>query len=257
MMSRYFVISTTALMRREVVRVARLWRQTVFPSVITTVLYFAIFGFVLGQRVGMVDGIDYSAFVAPGLVMLALTINSYSNTAFSVYIEKFHTSLDELLSSPMSDHQIILGFIVGGIFRGVICALTVWLVSWGFVGYFLAHPWFAVFSVMLAATMFSLMGLVNGLIAKSFDDLNVMTVILLNPLVMLGGIFYSVNMLSDTWQAVAWFNPMLYVGNLFRYCMVGVTNISPYLVCSVLFGLILFFYSAAYFLMRKTTYVRQ
>lgn len=191
------------------------------------------------------------------MVKASITINSYTNTAFSVYIEKFHCSLEELLSSPLSDHQIIIGFVVGGIFRGFMCAIVVWLTTWVFVGYHLIHPVYFVFASLLSAVVFSLMGLVNGLVAKSFDDLNVMTTLLLNPLVMLGGIFYSVNMLSDYWRQVAWFNPMLYVGNLFRFCMVGVANIQPELVSLVLVGLMVFFYSLAYWLMSCTTYVRQ
>ncbi len=256
-MSRFWFVSTGTLARKEIVRVVRIWRQTVFPSVITTVLYFAIFGFVLGQRVGSVDGIPYAQFVAPGLVMLALTLGSYSNAAFSVYIEKFHGAFDELLSSPMSDHQIIIGFAAGGIFRGILNAFAVWLTCLYFVGYLLPHPLLALLACLLASILFSMMGVINGLVAKSFDGLNVMTVIILNPLVMLGGIFYSVNMLSGVWQTVAWFNPMLYIGNLFRYCMVGTANISPIFVCEILAILIVFLYLVAIFLMSRTTYVRQ
>ena len=234
----YWSISTKALAKRESIRVVRLWRQTIIPSVITTILYFAIFGFVLGKRVGTIDGVEYAAFVSPGLVMLALIINSYSNTAFSVFIEKFHKSFEELLCSPMSDHQIIIGFVVGGVFRGILCALAVWYTTYLLVGYYLAYPLLFLLACIIASLVFSLMGLLNGLVAKSFDDLNVMTVLLLSPLVMLGGVFYSVNMLTGIWATLAWLNPLLYVGNLFRFCMVGVANISPILVLSVLFGLI-------------------
>ncbi|MEC7030478.1 MAG: ABC transporter permease [Pseudomonadota bacterium] len=253
----YLAISTKTLSRREIFRVVRLWRQTVFPSVITTVLYFAIFGFVLGSRVGEIDGVDYAGFVSPGLVMLALIVNSYSNTAFSVFIEKFHRSFEELLCSPMNDHQIIIGFVLGGMFRGMLCAAVVWLTTYFLVGYYLAHPLLFILASIIASLVFSLFGLVNGLMAKSFDDLNVMTTLLLSPLVMLGGVFYSVNMLSDFWQKVAWLNPLLYVGNLFRYCMVGTANISPQFVLLVLSSLIVILYVYTIWLMRSTTYVRQ
>lgn len=253
----YWTISTKALAKRESVRVVRLWRQTIIPSVITTILYFAIFGFVLGERVGTIDGVEYAAFVSPGLVMLALIINSYSNTAFSVFIEKFHKSFEELLCSPMSDHQIIIGFVVGGVFRGVLCAAAVWYTTYLLVGYYLAYPILFFIACIVASLVFSLMGLLNGLVAKSFDDLNVMTALLLSPLVMLGGVFYSVNMLTGVWATLAWLNPLLYVGNLFRFCMVGVANISPILVLSVLFGLIVVLYLATYYVMSRTQYVRQ
>lgn len=253
----YWSISTKALVKRESLRVVRLWRQTIIPSVITTILYFAIFGFVLGKRVGTIDGIEYAAFVSPGLVMLALIINSYSNTAFSVFIEKFHKSFEELLCSPMSDHQIIIGFVVGGVFRGILCAISVWYTTYLLVGYYLAYPLLFLLACIVASLVFSLMGLLNGLVAKSFDDLNVMTALLLSPLVMLGGVFYSVNMLTGIWATLAWLNPLLYVGNLFRFCMVGVANISPMLVMSVLVILIVVLYLATYYVMSRTQYVRQ
>lgn len=237
-------------------RVLRIWKQSIFPAVMTTVLYFAIFGFVLGQRVGMVDGVSYAAFVSPGLVMLALVVNSYSNTGFSVFIEKFHRSFEELLCSPMNDHQIIIGFLVGGVFRGMACALVVWLTTYFLVGYYLVYPFLFIGSCLLASLVFSLMGLINGLVAKTFDGLNVMTTLLLSPLIMLGGVFYSVNMLSSFWQQLAWLNPLLYVGNLFRFCMVGVSNISPLVVAEVLIVLAVVLYACAYWLM-SSKYVRQ
>ncbi len=253
----YWYVATKTLAYRETVRVLRLWKQTVIPSVITTVLYFAIFGFVLGDRVGQIDGVEYAAFVSPGLVMLALIVNSYSNTAFSLYIEKFHHSFDELLCSPMSDHQIIAGFVVGGVFRGMLCAAAVWLATYLLVGYYLEYPLLFIGACLVSATAFSLLGLINAMVARSFDDLNVMTTLLLSPLVMLGGVFYSVNMLQGIWVTLSWLNPLLYVGNLFRYCMVGVANISPLLVIEVLFLLIIALYGFTLLLMRHTTYVRQ
>ena len=253
----YLWRSTLSLVRKEVVRVIKLWRQTIFPSFVTTVLYFAIFGFVLGSRVGDIDGIPYLHFVAPGLVMLAVTVNSYSSSAFSTFLEKFHRSMEELLSSPLNDHQIIWGFALGAVFRGMVCSLVVWLTTWAFVGYLMAHPFFFLGAMVLTCLVFALMGVINGLVARNFDDMNVVTVLMLNPLVMLGGVFYSVNMLTGFWQDLAWLNPLLYIGNLFRYAMVGASNVSPWLVMNILMGLIVLFYGIAYWLMRHTTYVRQ
>lgn len=250
-------ISTLTLMRREVIRVLRLWKQTIFPSIITTILYFSIFGVVLGSRVGTVDGVPYIEFVSPGLVMLAVITNTYSNTAFSVFIERFHRSLEELLSSPLSDHQIIWGFAAGGVFRGMVCGFTVWLTAFCFLGYRLEYPFFFIGSCFISSLVFALMGITNGFVGKTFDDLNVMTTFLLNPLVMLGGVFYSVSMLSPLWQKVALCNPLLYVGNLFRFCMIGVANIDPFFVLAILMVLIVVFYGLCLWLMRSTTYVRQ
>ncbi len=250
-------ISTWALMRREIVRVMRIWRQTIFPSVVTTVLYFAIFGFVLGERVGTIDGLPYPVFVSSGLVMLAVTVNSYSNTAFSVYIEKFNRSFEELLSSPLSDHQIIWGFMVGGAFRGILCAVFVWLTCVFFVGAQMVNPLYFLLAVTLTSMVFSLLGMANGLVAQSFDGLNVVATLILSPLTMLGGIFYSVNMLPAFWQQAAWVNPLLYIGNLFRFAMSGATNIMPNLVIMVLLGLIVTLYVISIWIMRFTHYVRQ
>lgn len=250
-------IATWALMRREIFRVMRISRQTIFPSVITTILYFAIFGFVLGERVGDIDGLPYSVFVASGLVMLAVTVNSYSNTAFSVYIEKFNRAFEELLASPLSDHQIIWGFVSGGVFRGVMCALAVWVTCLFFIGFQMQHPIYFMLAVILSSIVFSLLGMANGLVAQSFDGLNVVATLILSPLTMLGGVFYSVTMLPAFWQGVAWFNPLLYIGNLFRFAMSGATNIQPDIVLGVLVVLMMILYAVSYGLMKYTHYVRQ
>ncbi|UTC24572.1 ABC transporter permease [Candidatus Comchoanobacter bicostacola] len=254
---RFFNQGLWTLSRREIARVIRLWRQTVFPSVVTTVLYFAIFGFVLGSRVGLVDGVAYPLFVAPGLVMLSVTVNSYSNAAFSTYIEKFHGAIEEVLASPLSDHQIIVGFLLGGLFRGFVCSILVLLMCFVFLGYQLHHPFLFVLAGLLTACMFSLMGVANGLVATGFDGLNVVATLILSPLTMLGGVFYSVNMLPPFWQSIAWFNPLLYIGNLYRYAMLGITNIDPNLVFIVLLVNIVLLYALSLFIMRRTTYVRQ
>lgn len=259
MMDMYQFRCTTflTLAKKEVRRVIFLWKQTIFPSVITTVLYFSIFGVVLGSRVGNIEGVKYIEFVSPGLVMLALVTNSYGNTAFSVFIERFHRSLEELLSAPLSDHQIMWGFVTGGVFRGMSCALIVWITTYFFLGYTMVYPLLFLVACLISSMVFSLMGVINGLVARTFDDLNVMTTFLLNPLVMLGGVFYSVTMLSEFWQTVAWLNPLLYVGNLFRFCMIGVSNIDPTWVIVVLIALIFVLYGIAFWLMTCTTYVRQ
>jgi ABC-2 type transport system permease protein len=189
--------------------------------------------------------------------MLALVTNSYGNAAYSVFIERFHRSLEELLSAPLSDHQIMWGFIAGGVFRGMSCAFIVWITTYFFLGYTMVYPLFFLVACLVSSTVFSLMGVINGLVARTFDDLNVMTIFLLNPLVMLGGVFYSVTMLSEFWQNVAWLNPLLYVGNLFRFCMIGVSNIDPTWVMVVLVALIFILYSVAFWIMTSTTYVRQ
>lgn len=252
-----FQTGTWTLAKREVVRIMVIWKQSILPSAITTLLYFSIFGVVLGSRVGQIDGVSYIEFVCPGLIMLALVTNSYTNTAFSIFIEKFHRSLEELLSSPLSDHQIIVGFVMGGIFRGMACALVVWLISVLFLGTLMMHPLLFVVTCFLSALFFSLAGVVNGLVASSFDELNVVTTFLLNPLVMLGGVFYSVTMLPGIWQHIAWLNPLLYVGNLFRFAIIGTSNIRPLLVILVLIVLSCFAYGLSFWLLKYSRYVRK
>lgn len=222
-------ISFYTMIRKDVVRMFRIWVQTFLPSVITSTLYFLIFGTILGQQIGDMQGVPYMTFVVPGLVMLAIVTTSYANTSFMFFTSKFFMrSIDEILVSPTPPWLLIAGFVGGGVVRGALVGVCVLLVSLFFTGLSLSiHSVFIIFGfAVLTALVFALAGLVNGIYAKSIDGINIVPTFVLTPLVYLGGIFYSVQSLPDWWKALTYSNPLFYLINGFRYGFLGITDVS-------------------------------
>lgn len=230
---------------KETKRVLRIWPQTLLPSVITTLLYFVIFGGIMGKRIGHMAGFDYTTFVIPGLVMMALITNSYSNVASSFFGNKFNQSIEEILVSPVPNWTMLLGYVSGGVMRGVLVAVFVMAVSMAFTP-FQVHSWFATIAAMLlTAFIFSLAGFVNGLFARKFDDVGIVPTFVLTPLTYLGGVFYSVTMLPHFWQVVSHFNPILYEVSAFRFGLLGyngIVNIAYTFAFMVFFAVTLFLF---------------
>jgi len=223
------------------VRMFRIWVQTFLPSVITSILYFLVFGTVLGSRIGDMQGVDYMTFVVPGLVMLAIVTSAYANTSFMFFSSKFFArSIDEILVSPTPPWLLIGGFVAGGVVRGVLVGTLVFIVSVFFTGLHLAvHNVLIILGfAILTALVFALAGLVNGIYAKSIDGINLVPTFVLTPLVYLGGIFYSVHTLPDWWQAITYANPLFYLINGFRYGFLGITDVPVAISLGVLGGLI-------------------
>lgn len=219
----------------------RIWVQTFLPSVITSTLYFLIFGTVLGSRIGDMQGVDYMTFVVPGLVMLAIVTTSYANTSFMFFSSKFFArSIDEILVSPTPPWLLIAGFVSGGVVRGVLVGTLVMLVSIFFTGLHLSvHNALTILGFgILTALIFSLAGLVNGIYAKSIDGINIVPTFVLTPLVYLGGIFYSVHTLPEWWQYITYANPLFYLVNGFRYGFLGISDVNLLISVSMLFGLV-------------------
>jgi len=217
------------MIRRDVVRMFRIWVQTFLPSVVTSVLYFLVFGTVLGSQIGDMQGVDYMLFVVPDLVMLAIVTTSYANTSFTFFSSKFFMrSIDEILVSPTPPWVMIAGFVGGGVVRGVLTGTIVLLVSIFFTGLTLSihNVLIILFFAILTSLVFALAGLVNGIYAKSIDGINLVPTFVLTPLVYLGGIFYSVHSLPDWWQAITYANPLFYLINGFRYGFLGITDVS-------------------------------
>ena len=216
------------MIRKDVVRMFRIWVQTFLPSVVTSTLYFLVFGTVLGSQIGDMQGVDYMTFVVPGLVMLAIVTTSYANTSFTFFSSKFFMrSIDEILVSPTPPWIMIAGFVGGGIVRGTIVGTLVLLVSVFFTGLSLTIHNLAVILLfaVLTSLVFALAGLVNGIYAKSIDGINIVPTFVLTPLVYLGGIFYSVETLPSWWQAITYANPLFYLINGFRYGFLGITDV--------------------------------
>ena len=253
-------IAYYTMLRKDVMRLFRIWVQTFLPSVITSCLYFLIFGTVLGSRIGTMQGVDYMSFVVPGLVMLAIVTNAYSNSSFTFFQSKFFMrSIDEILVSPTPPWLMIAGFISGGIIRGVLVGTLVLAISVFFTGLHLS-----IFNIliiflfaMLTALVFSLAGLVNGVYAKSIDGINIVPTFVLTPMVYLGGVFYSIHSLPQAAQYVTFVNPVFYLINGFRYGFLGIADIPLWISFAVLSGMIAFLVAINWYLIRTGLGLKQ
>lgn len=246
------------MLRKDVVRMFRIWSQTFLPSVITSLLYFLIFGNILGNTIGNIAGFPYIAFVVPGLIMLSVITNAYSNVAIMFFASKFFArSIDEILVSPTPPWVLVAGFVAGGVVRGVITGLIVLLVSLFFVVPTIANPFVLALFLILASLIFSLAGLINGIYAKSFDGINIVPTFVLTPLIYLGGVFYSVSMLPSWAQVITHFNPLFYIINGFRYGFLGISDVSLLLAGGVLALLIAILSAISWYLLKTGLGLKQ
>lgn len=238
-------IALHTILLRETLRFLRIWIQTLLPPAITTALYFIIFGQLIGAQLGPMDGVSYPQYIAPGLIMMAVITNAYANVVSSFYSAKFQRHIEEMLVSPLPNAIIVLGFVGGGVMRGLAVGLVVTGISLFFADLHWQHPWLTLAVIVLTSVLFALAGLINGIFAQSFDDISLIPTFILTPLTYLGGIFYSVKMLPPFWQTVSQFNPILYMVNAFRYGILGLSDINIYLAFAliVLFIAALFAYS--------------
>ncbi|MDW7746725.1 MULTISPECIES: ABC transporter permease [Halomonas] len=218
-------IALWTLVHKEVKRFTRIWPQTLLPPSITMTMYFIIFGNLIGSRIGEMDGYSYMDFIVPGLIMMAVITNSYSNVASSFFSNKFQRSIEEMMVSPMPNWVILTGFVLGGMARGLGVGLIVTGVSLFFTRIEVAHPLLTVFVVVLTAALFAIGGFINALLGKKFDDISIVPTFVLTPLTYLGGVFYSISLLPAFWQGVSMLNPILYMVNVFRYGFLGVSDI--------------------------------
>ncbi|MFB8831439.1 ABC transporter permease [Azotobacter sp. CWF10] len=219
------LVALQTIVAREVKRFLRIWPQTLLPPAITMVLYFVIFGNLIGGRIGEMGGFAYMDYIVPGLIMMAVITNSYGNVVSSFFGSKFHRSVEELMVSPVSPHIILLGYAIGGVLRGLAVGTIVTLLSLFFADLQVHHLGMIVLVVLLTATIFSLGGFINAVFARNFDDISIIPTFVLTPLTYLGGVFYSIDLLPPFWQAVSMGNPILHMVNAFRYGILGVSDI--------------------------------
>lgn len=224
MLTHYWVMFAT-IVGKEITRFMRIWPQTLLPPAITMLLYFIIFGNLIGSRIGTMDGLDYMQFIVPGLIMMSVITNAYGNVAASFFSNKFQRSIEELLVSPVPNWIILAGFVGGGMLRGLFVAIIVTLVSLFFTSLQVHNLAVMVLVVLLTALVFSLAGFINGVYARKFDDISIIPTFILTPLTYLGGVFFSLSLLPEVWQKVALANPILYMVNAFRYGVLGVSDI--------------------------------
>lgn len=213
------------IVTKEILRFSRIWVQTILPPVITTALYFIIFGKLIGDRIGEMDGFRYIDFIVPGLILMSVITNSYANVVSSFYSSKFQRYVDELLIAPVPNWIILAGYVAGGVARGLIVGISVTAVSL-FFSDLQVHSISVTFLVfVLTSVLFAIAGFINAIFADSFDDISIVPTFVLTPLTYLGGVFYSIQLLPEFWRTLSLGNPVLYMINAFRFGLLGVTDI--------------------------------
>ena len=228
-MNRTQMVALYTLLHREVLRLFRIWKQTFLPPVITQSLYYVVFGTFIGSQVAPIKGISYMAYIVPGIVMMSVITSAYMNVVFSFFSIKFMRSVDELLISPMSNRVILAGYVLGGVFRGVVTGLLVFLVSFFFVRPTGEHPFVVLAFAALTATVFALGGFLNALYAKNFDDAGTFTTFVLTPLTYLGGVFYSIDSLPPVFRTLSHANPIVYMVDGLRFGFYGIHDTNPWI----------------------------
>ncbi|BCL68639.1 putative ABC-type multidrug transport system,permease component [Vibrio nigripulchritudo MADA3029] len=240
-----------SLLAKEINRFMRIWVQTLVPPAITMTLYFIIFGSLIGSRIGEMGGFTYMEYIVPGLIMMSVITNSYSNVASSFFSSKFQKNIEELLVAPVPNYIIIAGFVMGGVVRGLLVGAIVTLVSLFFVDLQVEHWGIIIATVFLTSVVFSLGGLINAVFAGTFDDISIIPTFVLTPLTYLGGVFYSISLLPEFWQWVSKINPIVYMVNAFRYGFLGVSDVGIATSFGVLGVFIVGLYAVAHYLVAK------
>ncbi len=231
-------IAYQTIITKEILRFIRIWLQTVLPPVITTGLYYLIFGTLIGERIGEMDGFAYIDFIVPGLILMAVITNSYANVVSSFYSSKFQHHIEELLIAPVPNWVILAGYVSGGVARGVVVGVAVTAVSLFFTDLTIHSYGWTLVVFLLTSVLFALAGFINAIYANSFDDISIVPTFVLTPLTYLGGVFYSIHMLPELWQNVSMANPVLYMVNAFRYGLLGVSDIPLNIALGIILGFI-------------------
>ena len=250
------LIAFNTIVIKEITRFTRIWMQTILPPSIGMALYFIIFGSLIGPRIGMMNGFNYIEYIAPGLIMMAIINNSYGNVVSSFFGAKFQKHIEEMLVAPIPNIIILMGFVVGGVARGICVGVVVTLVALFFTK-LSVHNWgITIAVVLLTSIAFSLGGMINAIFAEKFDDIAIIPNFVLAPLIYLGGVFYSINMLPEFWQRISEFNPILYMVNAFRYGILGESDISIINAFTILIIFILVLFSISLHLLNKGTGIK-
>ena len=250
-MYRLYWTAFRSLLTKEVNRFTRIWVQTLVPPAIKMTLYFIIFGSLIGSRIGEMNGFSYMEYIVPGLIMMSVITNSYSNVASSFFSAKFQKNIEELFVAPVPNYVIILGFVMGGVVRGLLVGIIVTFVSLFFVDLQVDH-WGIIFAtVFMTSVVFSLGGLINAVYAKTYDDISIIPTFVLTPLTYLGGVFYSISLLPEFWQGVSKINPSVYMVNAFRYGFLGVSDVGIMTSFGVLGVFVVALYTVAHYLVTR------
>ena len=238
-------------MRRTVVRIVRIWSQTLLPPVVTTALYFIVFGTFIGSQLAPIHGFSYIQFIIPGLIMMSVITSSFMEVVSTFYFAKWIRTIDEMLVSPMPNWLVVAAFVSGGVLRGILVGALVLIVSLFFTHLAIANIFVLIAALILTSLVFSLAGLINGIYAKGFDGISIVPTFVLTPLTYLGGIFYSIQQFPPFWQQVSLFNPILYMVNVFRYGFLGISDVSIVTSFALLIGLIIILVGIILYLFKK------
>ena len=249
-------IAFKTILLKEIRRFMRIWLQTVVPAAVTMGLYFIIFGNLIGSQLDDVAGFSYMDYIVPGIILLAIINNAYANVVSSFYMSKFAHFIEEMLVSPMPNYLILVGYIAGGVARGLVVGAVVTLVALFFTPLQVYNAWILIAVVMLTAILFSLGGFINAIYAKTFDDISIIPTFVLTPLTYLGGIFYSIEMLPELWQKVSLLNPILYMINAMRYGMLGVSDIEIGKAFAIILLFVVGLFSFALYLLNRGVDIR-
>ncbi len=255
-MNKSYWIALLSILTKESNRFMRIWVQTLVPPAITMTLYFIIFGNLIGSQIGRMQGFGYMEFIVPGLIMMSVITNSYANVASSFFSAKFQRNVEELLVAPVPNYIIVLGYVGGGVARGILVGLIVTLLSLFFVDIQIHHLFVIISTVVLTATLFSLGGLINAVYAKTFDDISIVPTFILTPLTYLGGVFYSLSLLPPFWQGLSNLNPIVYMVNAFRYGFLGHSDVNMWLAYAVMLSFIVILFAVAMQLINRGVGIR-
>ncbi|HAJ77023.1 MAG TPA: ABC transporter permease [Gammaproteobacteria bacterium] len=256
MFANHKIIAFETIVIKEVRRFSRIWLQTLVPPAITIGLYFVIFGNLVGRRIGEMGGFQYMEFIVPGLIMMSVIQNSYSNVTSSFFSHKFQRSIEELLVSPVPNYVIVSGFVMGGMARGLAVGAIVTTMSLIFAELNIQNPLITIAVILMTSMVFSLAGFINAGLANSYDDISIIPTFVLTPLIYLGGVFYSIQMLPPFWQFVSAINPIFYMVNTFRYGILGSSDVNVYWAFLILCVFIIILYSGCIWMLRHGTGIR-
>lgn len=256
-LARVNAIGFKTIVAREFGRIVRIWAQTIVPPAITAALYFIIFGTLIGGRIGDMGGYSYIQYIAPGLIMMQVVTNSYGNVVSSFFGAKFGKHIEELLVAPLPNWLIVLGYVAGGVARGVVVGSIVTIIALLFTRLHVANLLVVLSAVLLSSVVFALAGMINAIFAKNFDQITFIPTFVLTPLTYLGGVFYSVTMLPDWAQSISHANPILYMVNAFRYGFLGVSDVNVGLAYTIMIAAAVVLYGSCVWLLHKGVGTRE
>lgn len=250
------LVAFQTIVTKEIIRWTRIWSQTLLPPAITMTLYFVIFGNLIGSRVGEMGGFGYMEYIVPGLIMMSVITSSYGNVVSSFFSTKYQRSIEEIMVSPVSNWVILFGFVGGGVLRGLLTGLIVTIIASFFVDLKVYNAFVVISVVFLTSVLFAMGGFLNALFARKFDDVAIVPTFILTPLTYLGGVFYSISLLPEFWQAVSKANPIIYMVNAFRYGFLGASDIDITVAFILILAFIVALTSLSIYLLNRGTGLR-